>query len=94
MLQLDARNQPVIVVIGPTLQTITNHLIVIDGSRYSMTSVLQSIDVLFKCFQATLALYPVESKHVWLIIQKGLYGIQTQWDETIPSVETFLTDLN
>ncbi len=93
LLQLGQRDQPIIVVIGDKLETVTGHLILLDGSRFTMTSILQAIDVLFKCFQSSMAFYPTECKQVWYLLQKALYDIHTSWDETIPTVETLLADL-
>lgn len=68
------RDQPFVLVIGDA-SGVKQHAVAVENVRYRTTSFLQALDVCFKSYQALLAIYPIESLHVWLFIQKHLYDI-------------------
>lgn len=85
---------------GLTLQPvifadITNstYYIVFDDIKYNVDTILKAIDVTFKILQVLNLEYPMESKSIWIFIQKYLYKISTPFDITLSSVEVMCNDL-
>lgn len=37
--------------------------------------------------------YPEESYHIWLVLQKVIYNIETKWDKKISLVEAVISDI-
>lgn len=66
---------------------------VIDDNQYKTSSVLQGIDFVFKAFHILHAKYPTESEHIWLLLERALYKIDTKQPITSPGVLTILKDL-
>lgn len=85
-------NQPIPVIVGP-LETISFALVIINNTRYSLPSALKAVDFCFKCYHALNALYPVESEHVWLFLQKYLYNIETPLDKDFITVNKLISDI-
>ncbi|KAL4719140.1 hypothetical protein ACJJTC_006172 [Scirpophaga incertulas] len=85
--------QPFIVVVGPTLKTISARYIVLNNLRYEMPSMIKSVDACFKLIFALNAEYPAESKHVWQFIQRVLYKMTTKFDKIFTTVRTLASDL-
>ncbi|XP_043478594.1 uncharacterized protein LOC122508962 isoform X2 [Leptopilina heterotoma] len=82
--------QPLIIVVGPNLDTINAIYVYIDSSVYKVTSILKAVDLCYKAFHIFHAHYPVICQQVWLLIQKGIYKQNTAWDKTIAGVNTIL----
>lgn len=83
------RNQPVqpyVIVEGENIRKINNFYVVIDTVRVKTKSVLEAIDICFKAFFVIKAKYPVQSEHLWLLIQRGIYKIVTSYDKTFPNI--------
>lgn len=53
---------------------------------------LLALDFTFKAFHALNASYPKESEHIWLIIERMLFKIESSVIK-IPAVLTLLKDL-
>ena len=87
------RDQPFILLVGKLSSPNLLHYLVVERQMYRLSNFLQALDVTFKCFQALHASYPEESAQIWLLIQRRIYGIVTDWDYVVPSVATALTDL-
>ena len=47
---------------------------------YRVDSVVEALDVCFKLFHSLHTSYPTESSHIWVVLQRAVYGIKTQWD--------------
>lgn len=62
-----------------------------DDILYETSTVPKTIDLCFKITHALQAKYPYEADQVWLFIQKGLYGLTTEWDSNYIGVETILS---
>lgn len=67
--------QPYLLVEGPELSKIRNTYIVIDKVRFHLNSTLKGLDTLFKSFFALNIEYPVQSQHIWHLIQEVIYEI-------------------
>ncbi|XP_052131558.1 uncharacterized protein LOC127751665 [Frankliniella occidentalis] len=50
---------------------------------YKVESVLHALDLCFKSFFALHIAYPDESKHIWIVLQRAIYGFTTEWDPEV-----------
>lgn len=85
--------QPYIIVVGPDVSQIDGCYLIIDDQIYEGDTVRKLFDTLFKVFLVFHAQYPLESEHIWYVIQKIVYGFSTEWDKKIPYVLTLIQDL-
>lgn len=85
--------QPYILYVGKKLDVIDEILVVIDNFYYKLESFQQALDVCFKTFYALDLVFTAQCDHVWLLIQKALYGFTTQDDINILKVTSFLKKL-
>lgn len=67
--------QPYILAVGPTWEDISHVYIIVDQILYTCTSIIEAAELCFKLFHVYHADYPVESKHVWQLIQQGFYKV-------------------
>lgn len=67
--------------------------VTIDEVLYSTDSTLEALDICFKTFHVLNLSYPDASKHLWMLIQKGLYKLCTQWDVSFSNTEHVLKKL-
>lgn len=58
-----------------------------------MESTLEAFDITFKAFHVLQICYPDASKHLWMLIQEGLYTFRTQWDISFSHTEHILKKL-
>lgn len=78
------RVQPYILIEGPSLTDVKTSYIVVDDIRYQFNSVLKALDICFKCFHVFHCQYPPQGEHLWLLVQKALFGIDTKYDKILP----------
>lgn len=64
--------QPYIIVVGQ-IEDVLQSYVTIDETLYTTTSTLEALDVCFKAFHVLQMNYPDASKHLWMLLQKGLY---------------------
>ncbi|XP_044263763.1 uncharacterized protein LOC123010733 [Tribolium madens] len=86
--------QPYMIVVGPTVSEVTESYLIIDAYIYKASTTLQCFDLLFKTFHVLCAEYPPEAEHIYLLIQKVIFGVSTQWDKQIPYVMTLANSLS
>jgi len=72
--------QPLIIIVGPNCNEISQYFILVDDTYYVLNSILTAVDCCFKIIHALNLQYPYESLPVWTLIQKGFYQIETLWD--------------
>lgn len=77
---LDGRGQPLIVLQGPSKTDIKSVYVSIASLLYPVDSVVQALDVCFKLFHALHASYPLDSCHIWVMLQRAVYKFKTEWD--------------
>lgn len=65
-----------IIVMGQ-IENVSQSYVSIDEILYSTKSTLEALDVCFKAFILQIN-YLDASKHLWMLIQKGLYKFRTQ----------------
>jgi hypothetical protein len=85
--------QPFIIIVGPTLNNILNYFVVIDDTFYQLNSIIDSVDCCFKTIITFNAEYPVECKVIWHFIQKGLFKLETPFDNNFTAVNAFNSDI-
>lgn len=86
--------QPFIMLVGSSFIDFNDIYIVVDETKYKLTSVLKALDICFKIFQVFNLEYPKQSAKVWIFIQKYLYNVHTKYDGQDLSVETLVQSLN
>lgn len=86
--------QPLIIIVGPNCNEISQYFILVDDTYYVMNSILTALDCCFKIIHALNLQYPYESLPVWMFIQKGFYEIETLWDTEYVCVNSLLSDLS
>ncbi|RXG61931.1 hypothetical protein Avbf_13958 [Armadillidium vulgare] len=75
----------VIAVVGTSSQSLQSFYTYVDGVRYKLPTLLAAVFHLE---------YPVACKNTWWFVQKGLYGINTQWDRQSPEVSALITEVS
>lgn len=92
--QLNITVQPYIVIVGKTIREMQNFFVCIDEILYSVDSTLQAIDMCFKVFHVLHVNYPVFNDYLWLLLQRGIYNINTKWDSVFSNTEHIIKRLN
>ncbi|XP_072766491.1 uncharacterized protein [Anoplolepis gracilipes] len=85
--------QSYIVILG-SLSEVKEIYVQIDDILYKTNSTLKAIDVCFKIFHVFQVSYPLMSEHFWMLIQKGIYNLNTKWDSIIPSTQHILSKIS
>ncbi|XP_066590164.1 uncharacterized protein [Prorops nasuta] len=85
--------QPFVMVIGPTIGKIISAYICVNEIMYLAENVLKAIDICFKIFFVLNIQYSPESEHIWLLIQKYIYNINSNCDKKCSLVNEILSDL-
>lgn len=78
--------QPFIIALGPSTGNITDLFISANNTLYKVPSALKAIDLCFKIFHVFDIEYPIESAHIWLLIQRFLYGYASASDTVTPGI--------
>ncbi|KAL6256768.1 hypothetical protein P5V15_011705 [Pogonomyrmex californicus] len=68
-----------IIIVG-SIKNVTNSYVTINEILYLTESTLETLNVCFKAFHVLKINYLDTSKHLWMLIQKGLYQFHTLWD--------------
>lgn len=66
--------QPIVVAVGSIL-SLTSFYVFVNDVKYTLTSLMNAVDLCFQVFFALDAMYPVESEIVWYFLQQYIYGI-------------------
>ena len=86
--------QPYIIVTGPSSTELNHFYISVDQVLYELSSVMEAVNICFKTFHVFCLEYPLESEHMWLIFQKGLFGFKTKYDSNFAHAETIIHALS
>lgn len=82
--------QAIPVFLGP-LGGIRQSFIVLDNYRWEVGSPIEAIEGTFHLAFGLESQYPIESRHIWLYLQRTLYGIKTPDDfARDPALKSFL----
>lgn len=84
------RIQPYLLVEGDSIDNLRCFYVVIDSVKYQFDSCSRAFDTLFKSFHIFHAEYPVESQHIYMLIQRGVYNIITKYDNVTPHMFRYL----
>lgn len=85
--------QPFIVVIGETLEKITEFFVFINNITLPFTNLVTALDFCFKIFFVFNLNYPVESRHIWTLIQRYIFEICSENDENLSRVLNVISKL-
>lgn len=66
----------------------------IGGKSFLIEDPIAGFEVIFKTFLALRSKYPDECKHLWLFIQKAVFGVSTKFDVKLSNVETFVQEIS
>lgn len=86
--------QPQVICIGPSILEVNRSVVVVNDTIYSFNCGIKGVDAVFKIFQATGAVYPIEARDVWIFIQRAFYNIRTPYDTVQQNVRHLAADLN
>ncbi|XP_034236143.1 uncharacterized protein LOC117642259 [Thrips palmi] len=73
--------RPIVIVVGPALTNITTAYMSVANLLFKLRSVVEALDVCFKVFHALHCSYPPQCSHIWMMLQKVIYNINTEWDQ-------------
>ncbi|KAB0804375.1 hypothetical protein PPYR_01345 [Photinus pyralis] len=90
--ELNLTVQPYMIVVGASYSCITESYVIIDTNVYKTCSVLHAFDFLFKAFHSLNANYPKECEHIWLVVERILYNLESSAIQS-PAVLTLLKEL-
>lgn len=91
--QLGLTVQPLIIIVGPNVNEISQYFVYVIGTYYVLNSILSAVDCCFKAIHALNLEYSLESIPVWSFVQKGFYRINTAWDTEFVSVNSLFSDI-
>lgn len=86
--------QPFIIAVGLTLSEIDSFYVCIDTVLYKVPSILKALEICFKSFHVFDAVYPPESEHLWLLLQRVLFKFSTKWDKMTPYIMEVISELS
>lgn len=72
--------QPRIVVLGESVIHPVQVLVLVNDTVYEVGSLIKAVDVCFKAFFVLNADYPPQVRDPWLLLQRGVMGIETEYD--------------
>jgi hypothetical protein len=71
--QLGCTLQPFIIIIGPSINDISQIYVYVDNTYYVLNSIVAAIDCCFKVIHSLNLEYPLECLQVWTFIQKVFF---------------------
>lgn len=78
---------------GTTQTKIESVYLFINDIEYKITNFKLALDLCFKSYHVLNAKYPVQSEHLMLFLQLGLYKFKTKWDKEFICVTELLNDI-
>lgn len=75
-------------------EPLPTYYLVIDKVRYKFSSAAKAFDILFKCYHIFHATYPPAAAHLYLLIQRCVYNIETKYDKVVPYIADLLSLVN
>lgn len=85
--------QPMVIVVGPKINEISQYFAIVDDTFYELHSIVSAVDCCFKVIHALNAEYPTECLPIWTFIQKAFYKIKTNYDTEYVTVNSLISDL-
>lgn len=84
--------QPIIFIVGETLDEIIESYVAIEDVLYKFESVLEAFSVGFKIIHGLQIKYPDQCKYVWTILRKLIFKIENNEQEYV-SINTLISNL-
>ena len=78
--------QPQVLVLGESIKKIEQYFVIVNDTIYEMDSLVKAIDICYKAVFIFNVDYPVQAYDPWLFIQRGLYSMETPYDNIVPRV--------
>lgn len=85
--------QPYIIAVGSRISEVNELYIAVDTIVYKVPSAIEAIDLCFKIFHTFDVEYPIESAHLWLLIQRVLYNYVSDVDKVTPYITETISDI-
>lgn len=82
--------QPIIIVIGDNLTSLTNFYTFYDGIVYKFPTFLKSLDITFKLMQVMNFEYPIEGKNVYLFIENFFFNFNLNANPNVTKLLQYL----
>ena len=70
----------------------TQYLLVLDDYHLEVKSPIHAVDAAFKVYHALHAKYPPEAEHMWILMQRAVYGFTTSSDRKFGDVESLVPE--
>lgn len=83
--------QPYLIKCGAGNDGNNNFYLVIDKVMWKFTSPTKAFDTLFKSYHVLHATYPAAAAHLYVLIQRCVYQIETQYDKIVPYIADLLS---
>ncbi|XP_026321486.1 uncharacterized protein LOC113231398 isoform X2 [Hyposmocoma kahamanoa] len=77
--------QPYVILQGSLLEC-GSPLLIVDDVRYQFLTITKAFDTLFKLYHTFNVRYPRAGDHLYLIIQRCVYNIETKYDNVVPYI--------
>jgi len=71
--------QPFPFIVGNDISSITSSYVYIDGETILLEPT-RTVEIAFKFYHALHCEYPTQSKRVWIVLQKALFGLNLSED--------------
>jgi len=79
--------QPLIIFVECDASLVNEYYVCIDNTLYKVESALKAVEICYKCFFVLHVCYPKESEQVWLLIQRCLYKMTTEYDTNVKNAK-------
>ena len=79
---------------GQTPSEITASYVSLKHDFWKTDTPLEALDLTFKFYRVFNLSFPIDCEHLWMIIQKSVYEIETPLDKKISSVSSLTNVLN
>lgn len=79
--------QPQVLVLGDSVINPAQTLVLVNDTVYEVGSLIKAVDVCFKAFFVLNAEYPPQARDPWLLLQRGVIGIRTEYDSKSARVD-------
>lgn len=84
--------QPLIIGVG--IDEINEFFVICEDIKYKCSSVVAALIVCFQTHIVFRSAYSVECVHIWTLIQKFIFSIDTEFDWDLTNVNSLLATLN
>lgn len=84
--------QPLIIGVG--IDEIKEFFVVCGEIKYKCSSILAALNTCFQVHVVLRTAFSLEAVHIWLLIQKFFFEIDTEFDLSLTNVNALLTTLN